>query len=91
MALVADYDTGNVRLDLDCLPSKEDPLARKNRSPYISIPQDALVYFAQEPGRKKKFLVSINSFLTNPNRLTQFSFHLQKLISFKDDNISHSV
>ncbi|XP_025831794.1 kielin/chordin-like protein [Agrilus planipennis] len=59
MSLSADYYSGTLRLDLDCLPSKFHQLASKTENAFISIPGDSLVYFRQEPGRKKKFLGSI--------------------------------
>lgn len=66
MAVSADFSTGTLWLDLDCQPSKFDTIGvsaphkgkpKKNEA-RISIPRNALVYFRQEPGRKKKFLVS---------------------------------
>ncbi|KAF7276484.1 hypothetical protein GWI33_010255 [Rhynchophorus ferrugineus] len=48
-----------IRLDLDCSPSKfETVSSRKGVHPKLAIAPDALVYFRQEPGRKKKFLFS---------------------------------
>lgn len=58
MSLSADPKTGIIRLDLDCLPSRFDSLPTGFEQDRIGIPQDALVYFLQEPGRKKKFLVN---------------------------------
>ncbi|KAF7275328.1 hypothetical protein GWI33_011862 [Rhynchophorus ferrugineus] len=49
-----------IRLDLDCSPSKfETVSSRKGVHPKLAIAPDALVYFRQEPGRKKKFLGSM--------------------------------
>lgn len=57
MSVTADFSTGTLRLDLDCQPSRFESLSSRNEESYISIPKDSLVYFRQEPGRKKKFLV----------------------------------
>lgn len=58
MSMSVDFTTGTLRLDLDCLPSRFESLTQgKGR---INIPKDSLVYFRQEPGRKKKFLVIIS-------------------------------
>ncbi|XP_060531097.1 kielin/chordin-like protein [Cylas formicarius] len=55
-----DYSDGVVRLDVDCAPSVFEMISSENsKEDKIGIPTDALVYFRQEPGRKKKFLGSI--------------------------------
>ncbi|XP_030745678.1 kielin/chordin-like protein [Sitophilus oryzae] len=60
MALTMDFQEDLIRLDLDCSPSKfESVLSRKGAPPKLAISNDALVYFRQEPGRKKKFLGSM--------------------------------
>ncbi|XP_044254503.1 kielin/chordin-like protein [Tribolium madens] len=59
LSVSVDFTTGIVRLDLDCQPSRFESLTPGNDQSHISIPQDALVYFRQEPGRKKKFLGSM--------------------------------
>lgn len=67
LSVSADYNSSTLRLDVDCLPSRfehlavgEDTSSNSNQTPSrISVPQDSLVYFRQEPGRKKKFLGSI--------------------------------
>lgn len=53
-----DFRTGTIRLDLDCHPSRFEPLTPGKEHERITIPEEALVYFRQEPGRKKKFLVN---------------------------------
>ncbi|XP_057654712.1 kielin/chordin-like protein [Diorhabda carinulata] len=50
---------GIIRLDLDCDPSRFETIKKKNFTGTFNIPEDSLVYFGQEPGRKKKFLGSI--------------------------------
>lgn len=61
MSLSVDFSTGTLRLDLDCLPSKfESLISGKHGQISINIPKDSLIYFGQEPGRKKKFLVIFN-------------------------------
>lgn len=57
-----DFSTDLVRLDLDCLPSKFESIKFRHEYNGINIPDDTLVYFRQEPGRKKKFLVGIKLF-----------------------------
>lgn len=59
LSVTADFSTGTLRLDLDCQPSRFESLSSRNEESYISIPKDSLVYFRQEPGRKKKFLGSM--------------------------------
>lgn len=61
LSVIADYNTSTLRLDVDCLPSRFEHLNGKETNLYdrIGVPQDSLVYFRQEPGRKKKFLGSI--------------------------------
>ncbi|XP_050299675.1 kielin/chordin-like protein [Anthonomus grandis grandis] len=60
LSLSIDYQEDLIRLDLDCIPSSFESIPGKNGSySRIGVPQDALVYFRQEPGRKKKFLGSI--------------------------------
>lgn len=59
LALSVDFNMGLVRLDLDCLPSKFESLTFNEEHSKINIPKDSLVYFRQEPGRKKKFLGSM--------------------------------
>ncbi|XP_045479923.1 kielin/chordin-like protein [Harmonia axyridis] len=59
LALTMDFNSDLVRLDLDCLPSIFESIKFRNKYSGINIPDDALVYFRQEPGRKKKFLGSI--------------------------------
>ncbi|XP_065158286.1 kielin/chordin-like protein [Atheta coriaria] len=54
-----DFKTGTVRLDLDCLPSQFELLNSKRKHQRITLTSDSLVYFRQEPGRKKKFLGSM--------------------------------
>ncbi|KAB0799262.1 hypothetical protein PPYR_07142 [Photinus pyralis] len=58
--LSAEYSTNTLRLDIDCQRSQYESLGSHNEAgSNISIPQDSLVYFRQEPGRKKKFLGSM--------------------------------
>ncbi|KAK9870786.1 hypothetical protein WA026_009746 [Henosepilachna vigintioctopunctata] len=59
LSLSVDYTSDLVRLDLDCLPSKFESIGLTNKHARINVPNDALVYFRQEPGRKKKFLGSM--------------------------------
>lgn len=60
ISLTADYSTNTLRLDIDCQRSQYESLGSHNEdASNISIPQDSLVYFRQEPGRKKKFLGSM--------------------------------
>ncbi|CAH1371316.1 hypothetical protein MTP99_012804 [Tenebrio molitor] len=59
LSVSVDFTTGIVRLDLDCQPSRFESLTPGNDQSHIRIPQDSLVYFRQEPGRKKKFLGSM--------------------------------
>ncbi|CAH0560116.1 unnamed protein product [Brassicogethes aeneus] len=59
LSLSVDYKTSILRLDIDCQPSRYESLSSKNSKTRISIPKDSLVYFRQEPGRKKKFLGSM--------------------------------
>ncbi|KRT86415.1 hypothetical protein AMK59_1096, partial [Oryctes borbonicus] len=59
LSVSVDFSTGTLRLDLDCQPSRFESLASKNEDFHISIPKESLVYFRQEPGRKKKFLGSM--------------------------------
>lgn len=60
LSVSADYNSSTLRLDVDCLPSRFEHLSSSTSEPgRISVPQDSLVYFRQEPGRKKKFLGSI--------------------------------
>jgi len=59
VSLSIDYDLATVRLDLDCEPSRFESLSVRKAKARISVPQDSLVYLRQEPGRKKKFLGSM--------------------------------
>ncbi|XP_044748450.1 kielin/chordin-like protein [Coccinella septempunctata] len=59
LSLSMDFNSDLVRLDLDCLPSRFESIKFRNSYNGIDIPDDALVYFRQEPGRKKKFLGSM--------------------------------
>ncbi|KAJ8982361.1 hypothetical protein NQ317_013112 [Molorchus minor] len=59
LSVSIDYRADIVRMDLDCHPSLFDTLTLSTIHRRISIPEDALVYFRQEPGRKKKFLGSM--------------------------------
>nr|CAD7432468.1 unnamed protein product [Timema monikensis] len=59
LAVSVDVDAGTVTLIQDCQPPRQQPLAGSTAASSrvaISIPDDALVYFRQEPGFKKKFL-----------------------------------
>lgn len=68
-----DYRNGLVRLDLDCNPSKFDSISFPGtQNKRVKIPEEAIVYFGQEPGRKKKYLVSI--------RIMNIIFYTGKLI-----------
>nr|CAD7585666.1 unnamed protein product [Timema genevievae] len=61
LAVSVDVDAGTVTLIQDCQPPRQQPLAGSTAASSrvaISIPDDALVYFRQEPGFKKKFLLS---------------------------------
>lgn len=62
LAISVDYNTSTIRLDQDCLPRRYHSLQQRVEQPqsHIDAPLDALVYFRQEPGRKKRFLVSKN-------------------------------
>ncbi|XP_068082448.1 thrombospondin-2 [Anabrus simplex] len=59
ISLALNTTTNMLHLHTDCLPGRDQPLA--GNSPYarLHIPDDALVYFRQEPGFKKKFLGSM--------------------------------
>ncbi|KAL3265368.1 hypothetical protein HHI36_009575 [Cryptolaemus montrouzieri] len=59
LSLSMDYESDLVRLDLDCLPSRFESVGLTSEQTKIAIPADSLVYFRQEPGRKKKFLGSM--------------------------------
>lgn len=48
-----------IRLDLDCEPSRFENVKQRKSLGQFGIPADSLVYFGQEPGRKKKYLVII--------------------------------
>ncbi|PSN41443.1 hypothetical protein C0J52_34541 [Blattella germanica] len=50
-------------LHLDCQDPKPQPVAGAHR---FHVPQDALVYFRQEPGFKKKFLGSMQVMKIKP-------------------------
>ncbi|XP_022899940.1 kielin/chordin-like protein [Onthophagus taurus] len=58
LSVSVDFSTGTIRLDLDCQPSRFESLTRADGAK-ITLPDDAIVYFRQEPGRKKKFLGSM--------------------------------
>lgn len=59
-----DFQEDLVRLDLDCAPSSFETIpSRKGSHSRVGVPKDALVYFRQEPGRKKKFLVRKNKLI----------------------------
>ncbi|CAG9854003.1 unnamed protein product [Phyllotreta striolata] len=55
------FDTkhGMIRLDLDCDPSAFEIIKQRKTLEKFTVPNDSLVYFSQEPGRKKKYLGSI--------------------------------
>lgn len=59
LSISFDPKYGIIRLDLDCDPSRFETIKKKKFSGNFNIPEDSLVYFGQEPGRKKKFLGSI--------------------------------
>ncbi|KAG5878720.1 hypothetical protein JTB14_032833 [Gonioctena quinquepunctata] len=59
LSISFDSHTGIVRVDLDCNPSRFEPLKPGKAHGEINVPSDSLVYFGQEPGRKKKFLGSV--------------------------------
>lgn len=61
LALVYNASSSTLTLYLDCQTPKEQPVAGNTGSGTLGfhIPQDALVYFRQEPGFKKKFLGSM--------------------------------
>lgn len=81
--------TNMLRLQLDCQPPRDQPLAgtggRGARgaaaalgnggvpSPRLHVPDDALVYFRQEPGFKKKFLGSMQVAKVFPYATNQHS------------------
>lgn len=60
LSLSMDFQEDLIRLDLDCAPSSFEPVPSRNAlHSHVGVPRDALVYFRQEPGRKKKFLGSM--------------------------------
>uniref|UniRef100_A0A6P7G6K5 Kielin/chordin-like protein n=1 Tax=Diabrotica virgifera virgifera TaxID=50390 RepID=A0A6P7G6K5_DIAVI len=59
LSISFDPKDGIIRLDLDCDPSRFETIKQKKHLGNFSVPFDSLVYFGQEPGRKKKFLGSI--------------------------------
>nr|CAH7748000.1 unnamed protein product [Callosobruchus chinensis] len=60
ISVSVDFRTGFIRFDMDCQPSRFDHLDPNGKEDSrITIPQEALVYFRQEPGRKKIFLGSV--------------------------------
>ncbi|XP_066245603.1 kielin/chordin-like protein [Euwallacea similis] len=60
LSLSMDFQEDLIRLDLDCAPSLFEPIPSRKTSHFqVGVPRDALVYFRQEPGRKKKFLGSM--------------------------------
>lgn len=54
-----DTKNGMIRLDLDCEPSRFENVKQRKSLGQFGIPADSLVYFGQEPGRKKKYLGSV--------------------------------
>lgn len=63
-----DFQEDLIRLDLDCAPSSFEPVPSRNSlHSHVGLPRDALVYFRQEPGRKKKFLVGFPTLYTLGN------------------------
>ncbi|GLH04338.1 uncharacterized protein GBIM_10069 [Gryllus bimaculatus] len=76
--------TNMLRLQLDCQPAREQPVAGSGGRggaralpgglvPHMHVPDDALVYFRQEPGFKKKFLGSMQVAKVYPYATTQHS------------------
>jgi hypothetical protein len=65
LALVFNASSSTLTLYLDCQIPKPQPIAGNTGAgiPEFHIPQDSLVYFRQEPGFKKKFLVGISRYL----------------------------
>jgi hypothetical protein len=61
LALVYNASSNSLTLYLDCQKPKVQPIAGYLGAVTIGfhIPQDSLVYFRQEPGFKKKFLVCL--------------------------------
>ncbi|KAJ8922717.1 hypothetical protein NQ315_007752 [Exocentrus adspersus] len=59
ISVSVDFRTNTMRLDLDCHPSRFESITPGKEHERISFPEEALVYFRQEPGRKKKFLGSM--------------------------------
>ncbi|CAG9761864.1 unnamed protein product [Ceutorhynchus assimilis] len=60
LSVSMDFQEGLIRLDLDCTPSSFEGIpSKKGLHSTIGMPKEALVYFRQEPGRKKKFLGSM--------------------------------
>jgi hypothetical protein len=64
MALVFNASSNTLTLYLDCQIPKPQPIAGNavTGTTEFHIPQDSLVYFRQEPGFKKKFLVSVSHY-----------------------------
>lgn len=61
LALVFNASSSILTLYLDCQVKKPQPIAGNTAigTLELHIPQDSLVYFRQEPGFKKKFLVGL--------------------------------
>jgi len=61
LALVFNASLSTLTLYLDCQAEKPQPIAGNTATGTLAlhIPQDSLVYFRQEPGFKKKFLVGL--------------------------------
>ncbi|XP_023023164.1 kielin/chordin-like protein [Leptinotarsa decemlineata] len=59
LSFSVDSAAGVIRMDLDCNPSEFELLKPGKSKGKLNIPADSLVYFGQEPGRKKKYLGSM--------------------------------
>ncbi|XP_044729538.1 uncharacterized protein LOC123292890 [Chrysoperla carnea] len=89
LAISVDYNTSTIRLDQDCLPRRYHSLQQRVEQPqsHIDAPLDALVYFRQEPGRKKRFLGSIQVAKLLPNT---YPHRLWSCIKPETASISHT-
>lgn len=65
LAVVFNASLSTLTLYLDCQIAKPQPIAGNTgtRTLGLHIPQDSLVYFRQEPGFKKKFLVRLYCYI----------------------------
>jgi hypothetical protein len=67
LALVFNASVSTLTLYRDCQVEKPQPIAGNTATGTLGlhIPQDSLVYFRQEPGFKKKFLVRLYFYIGN--------------------------